>query len=143
MHFLLTLIPIFILSLLLTSPFTVQSAIHHGPQCAQIAPKSLPSEDIKVFATKLQTENPNALTELPGTTSTYYEHGSLRVCVYNDYWFKTTHVADKEVGRALQVIYDKCCAGKGKDCIGGYAQGRGDSGIYIDILTWPAGMDCD
>ncbi|KAL8775567.1 MAG: hypothetical protein Q9209_000063 [Squamulea sp. 1 TL-2023] len=104
------LIPISILSLLLVSPVAVQSAIRQGPQCAGVAPKTIPSEDIKAFATKLQTENPDELTELPSETSTYYEQDTVRVCVYNDYWFENTHVTNKEVGRAVQVIYDKCWA---------------------------------
>ncbi len=51
-----------------------------------------------------------------------------------------------QIGYALERIYEKCCAEEGATgaaCAGGYAQMKGDDGLFVDVVTYTEGEDCE
>lgn len=48
------------------------------------------------------------------------------------------------MGLKLWEIYEKCCHDEGDElaCAGGYAQAKGDNGLFLDVRTLTDGRAC-
>ncbi|KAI4257096.1 MAG: hypothetical protein L6R42_005865 [Xanthoria sp. 1 TBL-2021] len=97
--------------------------------------------DIRSFAKDFYSP-PHQNYSLNPWSYRWFDHGSMRICVQNKYMTHKTFVTSDEMGNALDVIY-KCCDAAAELCGGGYHQGRGTTGIFLDIETKHNGDSCE
>ncbi|KAL8758511.1 MAG: hypothetical protein Q9199_001423 [Rusavskia elegans] len=139
-------IPILI-SLLLTSPAVAghgkHLGVHRDTKCYTNTQNHMfPSNDFVELYTDLVTNNPQELTFLRHHSAINHKWGLLLVCVQNKFLqIYDTRVRRVEIGNALKRIYDKCCQDK-TACAGGYAQGKGDDELFVDVVTKTFREDC-
>ncbi|KAI4108975.1 MAG: hypothetical protein LQ339_002096 [Xanthoria mediterranea] len=144
-----TLLPLSLL-LLLTNPTSAALGKHFGvkrdTKCFyQRQNHMFPPTDFTELALDLLTRDPHGQSKLIHHNAIPHQWGILLVCVQNKFlqlW--DTHVEREQIGYALERIYEKCCAkGAPGACAGGYAQMKGDDGLFVDVVTYTQGEDCE
>jgi hypothetical protein len=108
----------FLTTLLLTlSPALISAAALPGPLAKRDHCDTLTTfseSDTRALQESLQSSSAD-LTFLGAHSYHSWDHGSARICVWNDYIFENTHVSQWEAGWAVGYVFDMCCSGQGGD----------------------------
>ncbi|KAI4239265.1 MAG: hypothetical protein LQ349_000522 [Xanthoria aureola] len=139
------------LLLLVTTPTSAALGKHFGVKRStkcfyQRQNHMFPTTDFTELTLDLLTRDPHGQSKLIHHSAIPHQWGILLVCVQNKFlqlW--DTHVERVQIGYALERIYEKCCAKgtPGAACAGGYAQMKGDDGLFVDVVTYTQGEDCE
>jgi hypothetical protein len=65
--------------------------------------------DARLLQNDLQ--NSDEVAYVPAHSYHFWDKGSARICVWNDYIFENTHVSAWEAGWAIGYINNLCCTG--------------------------------
>ncbi|KAK3346024.1 hypothetical protein B0T25DRAFT_520540 [Lasiosphaeria hispida] len=87
--------------------------------------------DMRALKARLQGSRQNEMVELKHGFVTWWDQGSVKLCVYNNYIFENTHLKWWEAGWAVGYIDSACCSSNSQ-CGGGTCTCHGDSGLSLE-----------